>query len=123
MNWIIDRNRPICPQICEQLCVLIANNKIKANEKLSSVREFALKISVNPNTVQKSYDLLEEKGIIFSVHGSGWYVSEDVTLAKNVVDEIVKKKIEIFIKEMNDLGIDFNTTMKFLNERFGDGNE
>jgi GntR family transcriptional regulator len=123
MNWVIDRSRPICPQICEQLCVFIANKEIASKEKLSSVRELAVKIGVNPNTVQKSYDLLEEKGIIYSIHGSGWYVCEDITLAKSVVEELVKNKIQSFLKEMSDLGFDNKTTIKILNERYGDSDE
>lgn len=123
VNFNIDRSRPICNQICERICVLIANNKITAKEKLSSVREFAVNIGVNPNTIQKSYDMLEKNGIIYSIHGSGWYVSENVTLAKKVVEEIVKNKIDSFLSEMNELGFDNETTLKLLDKRLGDSNE
>ena len=116
MKWNIDKSHPICPQIFEQLCCFIANNKIHSKEKLFSVRELAVKLGVNPNTVQKSYDLLEEKGIIFSVRGSGWYVSDDVTLAKEVLDKVIKEKIDVFLAEMNQFGIEKKHVIKFLNE-------
>lgn len=120
MKWIIDKNRPICPQICEQMCVAIASKQLLPREKVYSVRELALKLGVNPNTVQKSYDILEEKAIIFSVRGSGWYVSEDTTIAKEVVKGVVEAKIISFFKEMEQLGFDDVMVMKYLEERKGE---
>ena len=116
MKWNIDKTRPICPQIYEQMCCLIVNKKLLSREKIYSVRELAVKLGVNPNTVQKTYDLLEEKKIIFSVRGSGWYVSEDVSLAKEVLDGVIKGKINTFLEEMQQLGIDKNTVLNYLTE-------
>ena len=66
MNWTLDKSRPICPQICELISVAIANGEFAANEKLLSVREVALLAGVNPNTVQKSFEDLERRGVIHS---------------------------------------------------------
>ena len=120
MKWIIDKNRPICPQICEQLCMAIASKRLLSIEKVYSFIELALKLGVNPNTVQKSYDILEEKGIIFSVRGSGWFVSEDTTIAKEVVKGVVESKVLGFFKEMEQLGFDEEMVMKYLKERKGE---
>ena len=117
MKWIIDKNRPICPQICEQLCMAIASKRLLSREKVYSVRELALKLGVNPNTVQKSYDILEEKGIIFSVRGSGWYVCEDTTNANEVVKGVVESKVLSFLSEMKQLGFDDDEVIKYLKER------
>jgi GntR family transcriptional regulator len=45
------------------------------DQRLPSVRELALAISVNPNTVAKAYTYLEERGVIYSVKGRGTFVS------------------------------------------------
>ena len=123
MNWIIDKSHPICPQICEQLCVFIAKGELTPKSKIYSVRELAVLIGVNPNTVQKSYDQLEIQGVIYSVRGSGWYVSEDISIAKKVLEELRVKKYEVFIADMKILGLDLKNTIKFVNERFGDISE
>lgn len=120
MKWIIDKNRPICPQICEQICVAIASKKLLSREKVYSVRELALKLGVNPNTVQKSYDILEEKGIIFSVRGSGWFVNEDTTIANEVVKKVVEAKVLSFLQEMEQLGFDEEMVKKYLEDRKGE---
>ena len=123
MKWNINKSLPICPQICEFISLGIVNEKLKPGEKINSVRELALMIGVNPNTVQKSYDILEESGIIYSVRGSGWYVSSDITKAKEVVRLLVFEKTKSYIDAMKQLGFDFDKTLKYLKESFGDLNE
>ena len=120
VKWDIDKSRPICPQIYEQICVGIVNGEFATKEKLYSVRELALLLGVNPNTVQKSYDLLEEKNVIYSVRGSGWYVEEDTSVAKEVVDSLCHKKTEDYLLMMKRLGCDFEKVLSYLKEREGD---
>ena len=100
MEWFIDKKRPICPQICEQLCLRIADGTFAPHAKILSVREIAVAAGVNPNTVQHSLDELERKGILYSVRGSGWFVGEDVTLAKKVFAGILaQNRILFFLGE------------------------
>ena len=104
MEWELDKSRPICPQICEKLCVMIANGEIKPNEKLLSVREVALNAGVNPNTVQKAFELLEQKKLIYSVRSSGWFVEADVgTVAKETVDSMVLEKTKEYFESLKKL--------------------
>ena len=55
MNWILDKNRPICHQLCEQLCARIAAGEFLPGQRLMSVRE------VDAGTVQTmQQDLVHE---------------------------------------------------------------
>jgi DNA-binding transcriptional regulator YhcF (GntR family) len=119
MNWNINKSIPICPQICERLCVAIANKELAPKNKISSVRELALLLSVNPNTVQKSYDSLEKKGVIYSVRGSGWFVSENVDIALDIVKEVFLKKTFEYLKDMENLGYDKEAVIAYLNNEDG----
>lgn len=123
MKWYINKSNPICPQIYEQICVGIANNEFLPNQKIYSVRELALLIGVTPNTVQKSFELLNETGVIYSVKGSGWYVSENVDVAVKTVELLKTKKTDEYLLEMLQIGYDEKKTVKYLNERFGETNE
>ena len=67
MKWNINKSRPICPQLCEQICVGIKNKELLPQEKIYSVRELAIKLGVNPNTVSKAYTKLEELGYIKAI--------------------------------------------------------
>lgn len=116
MDWTLDKKRPICPQICEQLCVLIATGKIGAGEKLMSVREVAVSAGITPNTVQKSFEQLEQKGIIFSRRGSGWYVNEDIHVARETMQELVNTKTSAYINDMYSLGLNNDDIINMIKE-------
>ena len=105
MNWLLDKKRPICPQICEKLCVLIASGELGPGDRLMSVRDVALSAGVTPNTVQKSFEQLEQQGVIYSRRGSGWYVSDHVDVAQRVFDELVHKKTVGYLNDMESLGL------------------
>lgn len=116
MSWKLDKTRPICPQICEQICVKIASGEFEPNERLMSVREVAVTAGVNPNTVQKSFEQLDAKGIIYSVRGSGWYVSAQTETAKDEVSELIRSKTADYFGQMNALGMESEQIKKYVEE-------
>lgn len=116
MSWMLDKTRPICPQICEQICVKIASGEFKPGERLMSVREVAVTAGVNPNTVQKSFEQLDQKGIIYSVRGSGWYVSDNIQTADDEVNELIRSKTSEYFSQMNALGMDMSETKRYVKE-------
>ena len=105
MEWNLDKNRPLCPQICEQVCVRIALGEFKAGERVPSVRELAVAAGVNPNTVQRAFEHLDRQGILYSVRGSGWYVAEDTKLARDTLDYMRAQKTTAYFEQMTALGM------------------
>ncbi|MBO4433787.1 MAG: GntR family transcriptional regulator [Clostridia bacterium] len=99
---------PICDQIVNGFVKLKAIGVISGGEKLPSVRSLALKFSINPNTVQKAYAILESGGIIYSVKGKGSFVSEDESAAQAVIDR-AKKDFGAAVKSAREVGLDANT--------------
>ena len=114
MHWELDKNRPLCPQLCEQVCTHIALGHMTPGEKLPSVRELALSAGVNPNTVQKAFDTLESQGILLSQRGSGWYVSEDVSAAKQALERLRIQKTEEYFSAMQALGMTAEETRHYV---------
>ncbi|WP_406824901.1 GntR family transcriptional regulator [Pedobacter sp. KACC 23697] len=70
-------NKAIYLQIAEYVCEHILLGKWKADEKVPSVRELAVEMEVNPNTVMRTYELLQNKNIIKNKRGIGFFVDED----------------------------------------------
>ena len=66
--------QPIYEQIVEHVESLIAAGVMSQGEQLPSV--LAVELSINPNTIQKAYAILEEHGAIYPVKGKGNFVSE-----------------------------------------------
>lgn len=67
--------RPIYEQIVEKFQLLILKGVLQADEQMPSVRRLAVDLSINPNTIQRAYALLEQQGYIYSVKGRGNFVS------------------------------------------------
>ena len=95
---------PICDQIVNGFIKLKALGVLKGGDQLPSVRALASKFSVNPNTVQKSYAILENSGIIYSVKGKGSFMSDDETAA-NAVLESARLEFMAAVRHANDLGL------------------
>ncbi|MFC4212033.1 GntR family transcriptional regulator [Pedobacter lithocola] len=69
-------NKAIYLQIADYVCEHILLGKWKADEKVPSVRELAVDMEVNPNTVMRTYELLQNKNIINNKRGIGFFVDE-----------------------------------------------
>ena len=104
MVWNLDKSRPICPQLCEQLCAQIAVGDLIPGQKLMSVREMAVNAGVNPNTVQRAFEQLEQQGVLYSVRGAGWYVAEDPHAARDMQSALANAAVKEFLDKMAALG-------------------
>ena len=116
MGWNLNKNRPVCPQICELICVDIVNGVFAPNGRLPSVRDMAVMVSVNPNTVQKAMETLETEGLLYSVRGSGWYVQEDISRAREVLYRIRCEKTADYFEMMQTLGMSAKEIKAFVKE-------
>ena len=67
-------SRPIYEQIKDGLKKLIVSGAMAPGEKLPSVRALAQQLSINPNTIQRAYNELENEGYIYSIAGKGSFV-------------------------------------------------
>lgn len=90
--------RPLHEQITQGIRELIICGAMSPGEALPSVRELAISLTVNPNTVQRAFKTLEAEGFIYSIRGRGSFVSErpdaDRKTIKNLylnLEEIVRE--------------------------------
>lgn len=103
--------RAIYLQIADMICEKILQQEWHAKEKIPSIRELAIEVEVNPNTVVKTYSYLEDQGIIFKQRGIGYFVIPD---GYNKVLQLKKEKflqheVPKFFKTMRLLGVDFES--------------
>ena len=75
---------PIYLQLENRISELILLGELHQDEQLPSVRALAKELGINPNTIQKAYQELEAKGVIYSVGGRGNFIAspEDLSAAK-----------------------------------------
>ncbi len=70
-------NQSIYLQIADYICEKILLKEWKPEERLASVREMAVQLEVNPNTVMRTYDFMQQQGIIHNQRGIGYFISPD----------------------------------------------
>ncbi|MBR5381133.1 MAG: GntR family transcriptional regulator [Oscillospiraceae bacterium] len=96
--------RPIYEQIKAGFRNLIATGAIAPGEKLPSVRELAVELAINPNTIQRAYRELEQEGVICSVPGKGSFASDSGDVFRAQREELFRKFDET-AGELMQLGV------------------
>ena len=94
--------RPIYEQIVERFQALIVSGVMDADEKLPSVRQLAVELSINPNTIQRAYAELERDGFIYTVKGRGNFVKRDEELFKKLKERLLaelERQIKICLRQ------------------------
>ena len=120
MQFEFDNNIPIYIQLVEQFKICIISGKIKSGQRLPSVRDLALQIKVNPNTVQKALVELENLGLVYTERTNGKFVTDD----KKLIDKYKKMyALELsnkYFSSMEDIGFSKNDAINYLKELGGD---
>jgi DNA-binding transcriptional regulator YhcF (GntR family) len=88
-----NNNKAIYLQIAEYVCEQILLGKWKADEKIPSVREMAVEMEVNPNTVMRTYELLQGKNILNNKRGIGFFLADDT------IDQVKQYRKTSFIDD------------------------
>lgn len=98
-------NIPIYLQIEQYLYRQIALGKMKAGEKIPSVRKLALELTVNVNTVQRALQEMNTQGILYTKRGEGNFVTEDTELLSKTKQLLTNNELDEFVQNMEKLGV------------------
>ncbi len=88
--------KSIYEQIADEFEHLIGRGALLPDSQLPSVRQLAVELSINPNTIQKAYAELEHRGLTYSVRGKGSFVAPDS-------EELQQKKLRSFAEKLEQL--------------------
>lgn len=100
MKFWLSKNGEISlrEQLARQIVLMIASGDLRANDKLPSVREMALRYGVHPNTVSAAYVWLQEKGWIETRQGSGAFVRENPQRAIEKIASSSQNELDALIE-------------------------
>ena len=102
------QNQPIYLQIAEYVCEQILLKKWKLGDKIVSIRDIAVVMEVNPNTVQRAYDFLQQQGIITNKRGVGYFTEENA-MEKILAfrrEQFMENELPVFLRNLYLLKID-----------------
>ncbi len=108
----LQNRRPIYEQVVERFETLIVNGVLEPDSQMPSVRSLAMELSINPNTIQKAYSVLEQEGYIYPVKGRGNFVSGNQGLK-------MKKQESVFaaLKDLVEKGLELDIGCETFVER------
>lgn len=92
---------PLYEQLQEQIIRLSMLGILDENQQLPSVRALAREVGVNPNTVAKAYQQLEQQGIIYTVSGRGSFVSPDVLSLQSLRQAALQEVLDAVDKALS----------------------
>jgi GntR family transcriptional regulator len=94
-------------QIADYVCDQIQLNKWMDNEKIPSVRELAILLEVNPNTLMRAYEYLQQQEVIYTKRGMGYYVLENAAarILKTRRKQFITHDLPLIFKKMDFLNI------------------
>jgi DNA-binding transcriptional regulator YhcF (GntR family) len=95
---------PAYEQIKQAVKLAILSGRLKDGEQLMTLREMALKLMVNPNTIIKVYGQLENEGFIYSRSGAGYYVRVDPAKVRQSSRALFREVTERYISIALQLG-------------------
>ena len=93
--------RPIYEQITEKFRTLIYQGALPAGSRLPSVRQLAMELSINPNTIQRAYMTLEQERLIYPVKGKGNFVAETQQIQEKSKEDFRKEFLELVRRGIN----------------------
>lgn len=111
---IFNNDKAIYMQMADRLCDEIISGQYHDDERIPSVREYAVLLQVNINTAMKAYDQLSRDEVIYNKRGIGYFVK---TGAKQKIltdrrTEFMEQQLPQLFRSMRLLGIDIKDVEK-----------
>lgn len=107
-----NEHKPIYLQISDTICDAILTGEWKEEERIPSVREYGGILGVNPNTIMRTYDHLQDAQIIYNKRGVGYFVNSgaqeriiSIQRGQFIEEELpkIKRRLELLGLKANDI--------------------
>ncbi|MBO4871262.1 MAG: GntR family transcriptional regulator [Muribaculaceae bacterium] len=100
-------NKAIYLQIADRIGDDIQAGRLQADGKVPSVRELAAQMEVNVNTVARTYDYLQQSGVIYTKRGLGYFVSSDASdiIVRLRREQLMQGEMDYFFGQLRAVGV------------------
>jgi Predicted transcriptional regulators len=112
-------HKAIYLQICDQINEKILSGELKSEDRIPSVRELGATLGVNPNTIMRAYDYLQNKGIIYNKRGIGYFISSEAKelVLNDIRTYFIEEELPLIFKKMDLLGIRLEDLNHYYNKK------
>ena len=116
-----DERYPIYQQIINRFSRSLVRGEIVPGERIPSIRDLAVTLKVNTNTIQRAYQEMEREELIFSQRGTGYFVMNDPHMIERVREAMVQDSLQRFLEEMRALGFNNGQILSLLQKQVDKG--
>ncbi|GMK42944.1 GntR family transcriptional regulator [Paenibacillus glycanilyticus] len=121
MTIVFDNNMPIYIQIMNYVKKQIITGRLNPGDKIESVRDMALELQINPNTIQRTFQELEREGIVETRRGLGRFVTSRESTIMQIKKEMAGELLERFVQGMRELGFEKDDIVAIVKDAVKDG--
>jgi len=89
-----------------------------SGDKLPSRREIAAQLSINPNTVQKAFKLMEDEGFVRTSSTLGSVIYVDETIMGRIEEELTRDLVKSFVESAKEINLSFKTVVEMISEHW-----
>lgn len=118
-----DNSRPIWMQLVAEFSRRIAIGKWQPGARIEGVRDLAVVLGVNPNTVQRSFSELEREGLVRSERTAGRFVTDDQELITRMRRQLAAAAADEFIRKGHGVGMQLADAIQLLEERWSNDDD
>lgn len=108
---------PVYRQLMDQVQAAIASGILNAGDQLPTVRQVAVDLTINPNTVSRAYREMEIRGLLDTQQGTGTFIADrKVEYSRNERERMLGQLAGEFVSRAGAAGFTLKQLMKALQE-------
>lgn len=110
--------KPVYLQVIDYILQGLFQEKWKKGERIPSVRELSEELKINPNTVQKAFQILEYEGVLVNQGTLGKSITENSEVLEQAKMKALKAPLQTFVKEMKSFNLSLQVVQKKVREEW-----
>lgn len=118
MHIVFNKRDPVYSQVVEYFKQEIANGSLQKNDEIPSRRELAQSLKINPNTAQRAYKEMEERGLIYTERNQPSRITNNQDVLEDVRTELVTEATEEFIRTMQKIHVPLDECVDWVKEKY-----
>lgn len=112
----IDRRTPVYQQLAAHVRRKIAAGELGEGDRLPSRREVAMRLQINPNTVQKAFRMMEDEGLIATDSNQGSVVACDAQGREHIAEALAREAATRYVKAVRGAGFGFKRAVELISD-------
>lgn len=109
---------PVYLQVVRRFKEQVASGQLDPGEEISSRRELAGQLKINPNTAQRAYKEMEAEGLIYTDGNSPSKVTRDAAILQKVKEELITQAVESFVQSIHSIHVPLDDVLDIVKEMY-----